>query len=188
MVVDSLVVPFRDGFGDSEFPFELEGVFYEDDEMEPIDIEVRDPGTGIVIPLKVIAVMDQLSDAFGELGVGMFASRRGLDDLVGDTETTIASKGEFRFDIAGDSTSELHVLKGKVMLATAGSSQELKKKQVAEVTVAGVQVAKFKNFAEDPLTAWHEQRSETISASVYTAPGYFGMGELPDASRSGISR
>ena len=61
--------------------------------------------------------------------------------LVGDTETTIASKGEFRFDISGDSSSALHVLKGKVMLAAAGSSQELKKKQVAEVTVAGVQDA-----------------------------------------------
>jgi len=111
-----------------------------------------------------------------------------LTVLVGDTEITIASKGEFRFDIAGDSSSALHVLKGKVKLAAAGGSQELKKKQVAEVTVAGVQVAKFKDFAEDPLTAWHEQRSETIGASVYTAPGYFGMGELPDASRSGISR
>ncbi|PKB72289.1 MAG: hypothetical protein BZY87_01365 [SAR202 cluster bacterium Io17-Chloro-G6] len=82
VVVDSLVVPTRDAFGDGEFPFELEGLYYEDTDMDPIDIEVRDPGTGIVVPLKVIGVMDQFSDAFGELGVGMFASRRGLDEAL----------------------------------------------------------------------------------------------------------
>ena len=82
VVVDALVVPFRDGFGDREVPFELEGIFYEDTEMDPIDIEIRDPGTGLVIPLKVIGVMDQFSDAFGELGRGMIASRRELDEAL----------------------------------------------------------------------------------------------------------
>ena len=82
VVVDSLVVPSRQGFSDDEIPFELEGVFYEDDEMEAIDIEVREPRTGQVIPLKVIGVLDRLTDAFGELGVGMIASRQGLDDAI----------------------------------------------------------------------------------------------------------
>ena len=82
VVVDALVVPFRDGFGGGEIPFELEGIFYEDTEMEAIDIEIRDPGTGLVIPLKVIGVMDQFSDAFGELGFGMIASRRELDQAL----------------------------------------------------------------------------------------------------------
>ena len=82
VVVDSLVVPTREGFGDGEVPFELEGLYYEDTEMEPIDIEIRDPGTGLVIPLKVIGVMDQFSDAFGELGLGMIASRRELDEVL----------------------------------------------------------------------------------------------------------
>ena len=82
MVVDSLVVPTRQGFSDNQFPFNLEGIFYEDTEMEAIDIEVREPRTGQVIPLKVIGVMDRLTDAFGELGVGMIVSRRGLDDAL----------------------------------------------------------------------------------------------------------
>jgi putative ABC transport system permease protein len=82
VVVDALVVPSRDRFGGGEIPFQLEGIFYEDTEMEPIDIEIRDPGTGLVIPLKVIGVMDQFSDAFGELGLGMIVSRRELDEAL----------------------------------------------------------------------------------------------------------
>jgi len=82
VVVDSLVVPSRGGFGNDEIPFELEGIFYEDTEMEAIDIEVREPRTGQVIPLKVIGVMDRLTDAFGELGLGMIASRQELDEAI----------------------------------------------------------------------------------------------------------
>ena len=82
VVVDSLVVPSRQGFANNELPFELEGIFYEDTEMEAIDIEVREPRTGQVIPLKVIGVMDRLTDAFGELGIGMLASREGLDEAI----------------------------------------------------------------------------------------------------------
>ena len=82
VVVDSLVVPSRDGFANDEIPFELEGFFYEDTEMEAVDIEVREPRTGQVIPLKVVGVLDRLTDAFGELGVGMLASREELDEAI----------------------------------------------------------------------------------------------------------
>ena len=82
VVADSLIVPSREQFGNDEIPFELEGVFYEDTEMKPIDIEVRDPRTGTVIPLTIIAVTDRLSDAFGELGRGIIASRKELDDAI----------------------------------------------------------------------------------------------------------
>jgi len=82
VVVDSLVVPSRQGFANDELPFELEGILYEDTEMEAIDIEVREPRTGQVIPLKVIGVLDRLTDAFGELGIGMFASREELDEAI----------------------------------------------------------------------------------------------------------
>ena len=82
VVVDSLVVPSRQGFSDDEIPFKLEGIFYEDSDMEAIDIEIREPRTGQVIPLTVIGVMDRLTDAFGELGVGMIASRRELDEAI----------------------------------------------------------------------------------------------------------
>ena len=82
VVADSLIVPSREQFGNDEIPFKLEGVFYEDTEMKTIDIEVRDPRTGTVIPLTIIAVTDRLSDAFGELGRGIIASRKDLDDAI----------------------------------------------------------------------------------------------------------
>ncbi|HJN87895.1 MAG TPA: FtsX-like permease family protein [Dehalococcoidia bacterium] len=81
-VVDSLVVPTRSGFGDSGIPFQLEGVYYEDEEMSPIELEVREPRTGQVVRVKVIGVMDRLTDAFGNIGLGMFVSRRQLDETV----------------------------------------------------------------------------------------------------------
>ena len=82
VVVDSMVIPSREGFSEDEMPFELEGLYYEDTEMEAIDIEVREPRTGQVIPLTVIGVLDRLTDAFGQLGVGMIASRNELDEAI----------------------------------------------------------------------------------------------------------
>ena len=81
-VVEALVVPRRSDFDEGEVPFKLEGFFYEDDEMPSIDIEVREPRTGEIVQLKVIAVLDQLSDSFGEIGFGMFTSKSNLDDAI----------------------------------------------------------------------------------------------------------
>ena len=81
-VVDADVVPRRSGFDDSEAPFQLEGLYYEDDEMDPIDIEVRVPRTGQVVSLRVIGVLDQLSDSFGELGFGLLTSRARLVEVI----------------------------------------------------------------------------------------------------------
>ena len=81
-VVDSLVVPSRSGFDDDEVPFEMEGLYYEDDSMEPVDMEIREPRSGQVVRLKVIGVLDQLADAFGNIGIGMFVSRRELDQVI----------------------------------------------------------------------------------------------------------
>jgi len=82
VVADSLIVPSREQFGNDEISFELEGIYYEDLEMEPLNIEVRDPRTGTVIPLTIIGVTDRLSDAFGELGRGIIASRKELDAAI----------------------------------------------------------------------------------------------------------
>ena len=60
----------------------MEGFHYEDDRMSPIEIEVRDPNSGVVVRLTVIGVMDRLSDAFGELGIGLFVSRQRLDEAL----------------------------------------------------------------------------------------------------------
>ena len=75
-VVDASVVPTRGGFGDSGIPFQLEGIYYEDDEMAPIDIEVRNVLSGQVVPLTVIGVLDLVSDNFGNMRpLGMFTGR-----------------------------------------------------------------------------------------------------------------
>ncbi len=81
-VVDALVVPSRSRFDDDEIPFAMEGIFYEDERMDPINLEIRDTLSGQVVNLKVIGVLDQLTDAFGQLGVGMFVSKSTLDDAV----------------------------------------------------------------------------------------------------------
>ena len=49
-VIDALAIPTRSGgnftIGGPEF--RAEGLFFEDDEMEPIELEIREPGSGSV--------------------------------------------------------------------------------------------------------------------------------------------
>ena len=82
VVVDALAVPTQSGFrgGDNLPEFQLEGLFYEDESMEPTPLEVREPATGATINLTVIAVLDETADAFGALGGGMIAARKQLDE------------------------------------------------------------------------------------------------------------
>ena len=77
-VVDGYVVPTKRGDQSDFTSFQLEGVHYEDEGMEPVDIEVREPLTGTVIPLKVIGVLDRVHDPF-ELGFGLLTSKSALD-------------------------------------------------------------------------------------------------------------
>ena len=83
VVVDALAVPNRAGFRGAENTpeFQLDGVFYEDTSMQPVPIEVREPGTGAEIQLTVIGVLDETSDVFGQLGSGMIAARKQLDEV-----------------------------------------------------------------------------------------------------------
>ncbi len=78
-VIDALAVPSRDGggfnFGGPEF--RVEGLLFEDEEMEPISVEVREPRQGAVATVTIIGVMDALSD---QQGVLMF-SKSVLDDI-----------------------------------------------------------------------------------------------------------
>ena len=77
-VVDGYVVPTKRGDQSDFTSFQLEGVHYEDERMSPVDIEVREPLTGTVVPLKVIGVLDRVHDPF-ELGFGMLTSKSALD-------------------------------------------------------------------------------------------------------------
>ena len=83
VVVDTLAVPTRSGFrgGDNVPEFQVEGLYYEDESMKPIQIEVREPGTGAVVTLTIIGVLDETADAFGTLGRGMIAARKQLDEV-----------------------------------------------------------------------------------------------------------
>ncbi len=83
VVVDSFAVPTKSGFrgGDGVPEFQVEGLFYEDESMQSIPIEVREPGTGATVTLTIIGVMDETADAFGTLGGGMIASRQQLDEI-----------------------------------------------------------------------------------------------------------
>ena len=83
VVVDALAVPTRAGFrgGENVPEFQLDGVFYEDETLESVVIEVREPRTGAEIELTVIAILDESADAFGLLGGGMITSRRELDEI-----------------------------------------------------------------------------------------------------------
>ena len=83
VVVDALAVPAQNGFrgGENVPEFELEGVFYEDETMSPIPIEVWEPATGIEAELTVIAILDETADAFGTLGGGMIMARERLQEL-----------------------------------------------------------------------------------------------------------
>ena len=78
-VIDALAVPSRDGggfnFGGPEF--RVEGLFFEDEEMDPIEVQIRDPQEGGVTTVTVIGVMDALTD---HQGVAMF-SKSVLDGI-----------------------------------------------------------------------------------------------------------
>ena len=66
---------------DSFIPFQLEKVRYDDETMSPIDIEVREPLTGEVVQVKVIAVLDRIHESFDDVA-GMIISKETLDNAV----------------------------------------------------------------------------------------------------------
>ena len=78
-VIGALAIPERVGGGLTIGgpDFRVEGVFIEDESMEPFEIEVREPRGGAVARVTVIAVMDVLSD---QSGVIMFP-KSVLDDI-----------------------------------------------------------------------------------------------------------
>ncbi len=81
-VVDAIAVPTRNGFrGDDAPEFQVEGLYYEDESMQPVSIEVREPNSGAQVTMTIIGVLDETADAFGTLGFGMIAARNQLDEV-----------------------------------------------------------------------------------------------------------
>ena len=61
-------------------PFAIEGPpYYDDESMSPVDIEVREPRTGTIIPLKVIGVVDLIHENFNW---GTIVSKSTLDQAI----------------------------------------------------------------------------------------------------------
>ena len=56
-------------------------MLYDDETMSPIDVEVREPLTGAVVPVKVIGVLDRIHESFDDFA-GMIVSKETLDDAV----------------------------------------------------------------------------------------------------------
>ena len=68
-VIDAFAVPSRQGggFNIGGPDFRVEGLFFEDDEMDPIEVEIREPRSGATANVTIIAVLDALSDQLGVL-------------------------------------------------------------------------------------------------------------------------
>ena len=57
----------------------FQGVNYDDESMSPVEIEIREPTTRTVIPLKIIGVVDRVHDT--GFGLGMIGSKDAIDEL-----------------------------------------------------------------------------------------------------------
>ena len=68
-VIDVLALPSEQGggFNIGGPTFRVEGLYFEDEEMEPIEVEIREPRSGAIAKVTIIAVMDTLADQQGVL-------------------------------------------------------------------------------------------------------------------------
>ena len=156
-VVDASVVPSRGGFNDSEIPFRLEGFYYEDDDMVPVDIEVRDPLGGKVVELTVIGVLDVVSDNFGNMGFGMFTARSKLDEAIPFPVPTT----QYRFKLAPD----VDASRAAKNLEAAFRDHGMETEVLAQVV---------------------EEQNSANRAFNYLFTGYMGMGLLVGIAALGV--
>ena len=79
-VIEGQAIATRPG-ADSEFGVIEEGIYYEDETMAPLVIEVREPRTGAVVQLKIIGVLDRVHESFDEF-LGVLVSKPAVDNAV----------------------------------------------------------------------------------------------------------
>ena len=77
-VVGGNVVSTNEGSDADESDPWLEKPFYRDEKMSAVDVEVREPRTGVVVQLKVIGVLDRLHENSGS----MIVSKSALDNAI----------------------------------------------------------------------------------------------------------
>ena len=80
-VVEGIALPSRRDAEDDFRPLRFDNLFYDDEAMQPLGIEVRETRTGAVVSLTIIGVLDRIHETFDEFG-GMLVSRAALDDAV----------------------------------------------------------------------------------------------------------
>ena len=68
-VIDVFALPSSQGggFNIGGPTFRVEGLYFEDEEMEPIEVEIREPRSGAIAKVTIIAIMDTLADQQGVL-------------------------------------------------------------------------------------------------------------------------
>ena len=68
-VIDVFALPSEQGggFNIGGPTFRVEGLYFEDEEMEPIEVEIREQRSGAIAKVTIIAVMDTLADQQGVL-------------------------------------------------------------------------------------------------------------------------
>ena len=78
-VVEGIALQTREG---EDFrPLKFDDLFYGNAMMSTVDIEVREPLSGQVLQLKVIAVLDRIHESFEEFN-GMLVSKSALDNAL----------------------------------------------------------------------------------------------------------
>jgi putative ABC transport system permease protein len=133
-VIDSIGVPSRGGGGFiiGGPQFKMEGFFIEDDEMPPTEIEIREPRSGTVAKITIIAVLDLVSDQFGVI---MF-DKATLDEISPDVLplTTYRFRLEEGVD-AGTSADDLEAAFLANGMETQVLADELEEQRQANVAL-----------------------------------------------------
>lgn len=80
-VVEGIALPSELDSESGFRPLRFEDLHYDDETMTPLDIEVREPRTGMVVPLTVIGVLDRVHESFEDFN-GMVVSKAALDDVI----------------------------------------------------------------------------------------------------------
>ena len=62
-------------------PLDFDTLHYDDESMTPVEIEVREPRTGAIVPLTLIGVLDRQHEQINE-PAGMIVSKSAIDDAV----------------------------------------------------------------------------------------------------------
>ena len=76
-----------------------------------------------------------------------------------DTEIDLTRSGVYRFDVPGNGTAKVSVVRGKLFIGET----KVKSGRSAVITGSGTTVAKFDRDTDDPLEMWSKTRAKTLA-------------------------